>query len=144
MHWNDVCVVWHLNLLAVKGWGGCGFVCARRRLFALQLIQLTLPCSTSNRGKECSSSTVLVFFCVGGVAGSSCEMLPPLLVTAMPPRCHLSRSVCWYCNEERLQTNWSWSDFIRLGRFTAMSCGVTLHLSLALKLKLVWQIDSDG
>lgn len=53
-------------------------------VFALQLIRLTLPGSTSNRGKECSSSTVLVFLCVRGVAGSLCV----LLMTVMPARCH--------------------------------------------------------
>lgn len=60
----------HFNLTAVKGWGGCGLESAWWCLLELQLIQLTLPHSTSNHGKECSSSTVLVFLCVGGVARS--------------------------------------------------------------------------
>lgn len=118
---NDNLKVWHSNLTTVKGWGGCGFVCAWWRLFALQLIRLALPRSTSNRGKECGSSTVLIFLCVRGVAGLLCAVLPSLLMTAMPPRCHLSRWSCWYCNGERLQTNWSFSDLICLGRFTAYS-----------------------
>lgn len=46
------------------------FVCACDLSFvdsATNPARLTL--SSSNRGKECGSSTVLVFLCVGGVAG---------------------------------------------------------------------------
>lgn len=141
---KDILKVWHANLTTVKGWGGCWFVCAWWRLFALQLIRLALPCSTSNRGKECgSSSTVLVFLCVRGVAGSLCAALPPLLMTDVPPRCHLSRWSCWYCNGERLQTNWSCSDLICLGRFTAYSRGFTLHSSLCSETIISVKDDSD-
>lgn len=134
----------YFNLTAEKRWGGCAFVCAQWRLFALQQIRLALPRSTSNRGKECSSSTVLVFLCVGGVAGSLSEALPRLLMTVVPPRCRLSRSWCWYCNGERLWTNWSWSDLIRLGRFTAYNRGFTLHSSLCSQTIISVKADSDG
>lgn len=49
---------------------------------------------------------------------------------AVPPGCHLSRSLCWYCNGERLQTNWCRSDLIRWRRFTAFRRGCVRHSSL--------------
>lgn len=52
---------------------------------------------------------------------------------AMPPGCHLSRSLCWYCNGERLQTNWWRSDLIRWRRFTALCRGCIRHSSLCSK-----------
>lgn len=48
------------------------------------------------------------------------------------------------CNEERLQTNWSRSDLIRLRRFTAYSRGFTLHSSLCCETIISVKDDSDG
>lgn len=130
---HDIRIQWQWKAEVGVGLCVCTFALALAFAFALQLIRLTLPRSTSNRGKECSSSTVLVFLCVRGVVRSLCGALPLLLMTVMPPRCHLSRSPCWYCNGERLHNNLElqWPHFASGGsQHTAVVSRYVHHCAL--------------